>query len=269
MQDHGKEYAAFWEDVGERFPSLKGAASTEYYHECERSLCETFFPDMRDRLVLKSDLWDEAKNSEILLWMARKGARPVGVDISAEIVHQAGRVLEDQHAALAVADVRSLPFPSNAFDLIYSMGTIEHFEDYDLAVREFYRVLKPSGVAVVGVPNKLDPFLRPLLVHLWNRFGSYPYGMEKSFTARGLRRVLESAGFRPVGRSGILFMPGWLRLMDLWCHVHAPRLARLTAGMVAPFAWAYRRFPGVRRLGYLIAWAVVKPASASKSTAKL
>ena len=44
------------------------------------------------------------------------------------------------------------------------MGTIEHFDESDAAVREMWRVLKPGGRAVVGVPNRLDPFLRPLLV---------------------------------------------------------------------------------------------------------
>ena len=253
-------YKAFWENVGTSFPSLKGAVSTKYYFECERTLCDQYFPRMKDLLVLKSDLWDEAKNSEILLWMAEKGARPVGIDLAYDVVSLAGRVLGSHRPRLAVADVRSLPFSANAFDLLYSMGTIEHFENCDVAVREFFRVLKPGGIAIVGVPNKLDPFLRPLLVHLWNAFGVYPYGMEKSFTARGLRRLLESAGFRAVGRSGIVFMPGWLRMLDLWCHLHTPRLAKLTGWLVLPFAWAYRRFPALRRHGYLIAWAVAKPA---------
>ncbi len=259
MSIQRQDYTGFWEEVGGRFPSLKGAASTRYYFECERSLCEQFFRQMTDRLVLKTDLWDEAKNSEILLWMANKGARPVGIDLASEVVRQAGRLLERHPAALMVADARSLPFPPNTFDFVYSMGTIEHFNEYDVAVREIYRVLKPSGVAIVGVPNKLDPFLRPLLVHLWNTFGSYPYGMEKSFTAGALRRLLESAGFRALGRGGVLFMPGWLRLMDLWCHVHSPRLAKITGRFILPFAWAYRTFPFVRRFGYLTACAVVKP----------
>ncbi len=253
-------YKAFWDDVGAGFPSLKDAASTKYYFECERILCEQFFPPMKDLLVLKSDLWDEAKNSEILLWMAERGARPAGVDLAFEVVRAAERPLAGHRPALAVADIRSLPFSANAFDLLYSMGTIEHFEDSAAAVGEFFRVLKPAGIAIVGVPNRLDPFLRPLLVHLWNTFGRYPYGMEKSFTSASLRRLLESAGFRAIGRSGIVFMPGWLRMLDLWCHVHAPRLARLTGWLVSPFAWAYRRFPALRRHGYLIAWAVIKPA---------
>jgi SAM-dependent methyltransferase len=257
-----RNYLDFWNDVGGNFPSLKQAASTRYYFECERALCERFFPPLQGLLVLKSDLWDEAKNTEILLWMAQQGARPAGIDIAYNIVHQAKKVLADYRPRLAAADVRSLPFPENTFDLIYSMGTIEHFADYGAAVRELHRVLKPSGIAIIGVPNKLDPFLRPLLVSLWNAFGTYPYGVEKSFTSRALRRLLESAGFQPIGRSGILFMPGWLRMLDLWCHVRMPRMARVTAWFVRPFAWAYRKFPALRRHGYLIVWAVSKPQSA-------
>jgi SAM-dependent methyltransferase len=255
------EYLSFWQDVGTTFPSLKRASSTGYYFECERTLCEQFFPAMQGSLVLKSDLWDEAKNSEILLWMAEKGARVAGIDIAYDTVHEARKVLLHQKPQLAVSDVRQLPFRSNAFDLIYSMGTIEHFEEYEVAVQELFRVLKPSGVAIVGVPNKLDPFLRPLLVHLLNRLGLYAYGMEKSFTQGELRRLLESAGFRPIGWSGILFMPGWLRMLDLWCSIHVTPLAKLTGLLVSPFAWAYRRFPACRRRGYLIAWAVRKPTA--------
>lgn len=252
-------YESFWEGVGAQFPSLKGAASTQYYFECECTLCKRFFPEIRGRSILKSDLWDEAKNSEILLWLANNGARPLGIDISSSVVKEARYVLTAHNPGFAVADVRSLPFASNSFDFVYSMGTIEHFEDSGTAVSEMFRVLKPSGIAIIGVPNKLDPFLRPLLVHLWNRISRYPYGMEKSFSPKGLRKLLETAGFHALDWSGILFMPGWLRILDLWCHVHAPRLARLTGALVRPFAWAYRRFPPVRRLGYLIAWAAVKP----------
>jgi hypothetical protein len=38
--------------------------------------------------------------------------------------------------------------------------------------------------------------------------------MEKSVTARGLRRLVESAGFRVTAVSGILFIPGWLRMLE-------------------------------------------------------
>jgi SAM-dependent methyltransferase len=256
-------YVSFWDGVGATFPSLKGAVSTAYYFECERLLHEQFFPALKDRLLLKTDLWDEAKSTEILRWAAEQGARPVGVDIAFDTVQQAREVLGSHRPGCLVADVRALSFPDATFDLIYSMGTIEHFPDYEVAVRELFRVLKPGGTAIIGVPNKLDPFLRPLLVCLLNRLGLYAYGLEKSFTPRALRRLLESAGFRVTALTGLLFMPGWLRMLDLLCHTRVPRLASVTGWLVRPFAWLYRRVPTVRRHGYLIAAVVDKPPGAA------
>jgi len=255
-------YISFWDGVGTGFPSLKGAASTAYYFECERIVHEQFFPALRGRLLLKTDLWDEAKNTEILRWAAEQGARPVGVDIAFSVVQQARDVLKDHAPGCVVGDVRSLPFRTGAFDLIYSMGTIEHFPDYAVAVEEIFRVLKPGGVAIIGVPNKLDPFLRPLLSSLMQLAGRYPYGMEKAFTPWALRRLLTSKGFRITATTAILFMPGWLRMADLWCHTRVPWLARVTGWLVRPFAWLYRRVPQVRRHGYLIACVATKPDGA-------
>ena len=245
--------------MGATFPSLKGAASTEYYFECERLLLARF-PPLHGRLLLKTDLWDEAKNTEILRWAAEQGARPLGVDVSLDVVREAAAVLRGHRPGLARADVRALPFRDGSVDLVYSMGTIEHFPEYALAVQEIARVLKPGGLAIVGVPNKLDPFLRPLLVHVLNLCGLYGYGMEKSFTPAALRRLLESARLRVTEETGILFIPGWLRMLDLLCHTRWPRLGALTGALVRPFARLYRYVPAVRRHGYMIACLVEKPA---------
>lgn len=251
-------YLDFWDEVGEHFPLLKGAPSTAYYFECERLLHEQFFPDLRGRRLLKTDLWDEAKNTEILRWAAEQGARPVGIDISLPTVRQAAQVLAPHCPWVLLGDVRAIPLQAESVDLVYSMGTIEHFPEYRTALREIFRVLRPGGRAIIGVPNRLDPFLRPLLVALMNLVRRYPYGMEKAFTPGELRRLLEETGFRPVTLSGILFMPGWLRMLDLWLHAHGSPLVRLTGWLVRPFAWLYRRVPAVRRHGYLIAWVVEK-----------
>jgi len=257
-QQDRAEYVSFWSAVGETFPSLKGAASTAYYFECERMLCEQFFPRLGDQRLMKTDLWDEAKNTEILRWAAERGARPFGIDIAFEVVREASKIFTGRCPGFVVSDLRFLPFRADVFDLIYSMGTIEHFPEYEVAVREIFHVLKPGGTAIIGVPNKLDPFLRPALVTVLNWLGLYAYGMEKSFTAGRLRRLLERAGFRVLAESGILFIPGWLRMLDLVCHTRFPRVARFTGWLVRPFAWLYRRVPGVRRHGYLIACVVSK-----------
>ena len=251
---------SFWDDVGANFPSLKGAASTAYYFECERWLLETFLPKLRDKVIFKTDLWDEAKNTEILRWAADHGARPAGVDVAIDVVREARRVLGAHRPAFVVGDVREIPFRDGTVDAVYSMGTIEHFDEYPQAVREIYRVLKPGGTAIIGVPNKLDPFLRPLLVHLMNLRGLYGYGMEKSFTPGELRRVLEAAGFRVKAQTGILFIPGYLRMAELWLHSRRSPLVHLTTPPIRLFAWLYRHVPAVRRHGYLIVAVGERPA---------
>jgi SAM-dependent methyltransferase len=258
-----REYVAFWQKTGRGFPSLKGAASTAYYFECERLLLERFFPSLPGRTLFKTDLWDEAKNTEILRWAAQQGARPFGIDLSGQILQDARGVLASHRPGLAMADVRAIPFASESFDLVYSMGTIEHFPEYGAAVREIFRVLRPGGTAIIGVPNKADPFLRPLMVDLLNRAGLYAYGMEKSFTRGELRRLLESAGFVVQAESGILFIPGWIRMADLFFHSRRSPFAGLTGALVRPFRWIYRNAPAIRRHGYLIAAIATRPRGSS------
>ena len=258
-----REYRDFWADVGTTFPDLRGARSTLQYLEDEQWLWRTHLAPLDGLRVLKTDLWDEAKNTRILRWAAEAGIRAFGVDISPGIVRRAKRNFEGHGLMLhsALSDVRALPFQSESFDAIYSMGTVEHFADTDLAVREIFRVLRPGGRAVIGVPNRWDPFLRPLLVALLYPLGLYGYGYEKSYSRRAWRRLLERAGFRVTAETGILFVPGWLRMLDLACHTWAPPLSRLTGAAVAPFHHLSQRVPWLRRHGYLLVTVVARPGA--------
>ena len=188
-------YRDFWAGVGEQFPDLSGAMSTRYYSDNERRLFTDHFPALEGLRILKTDLWDEAKNTRILAWASGQGARAYGVDISEPIVIQARRAFHTGRCLQStIADVRDLPFRDASFDAIYSMGTIEHFDETEHAIEEMARVLKPGGRAIVGVPNRHDPFLRPLLATVLQAVGLYGYGYEKSYSRRALRTMLEKAG---------------------------------------------------------------------------
>lgn len=257
-------YQAFWAGVGERFPDLAGAVSTQYYSDNERRLFNEHFPPLDGLTILKTDLWDEAKNTRILAWADRQGARTYGVDISAPTVRQARAAFNMDTGArhglrAAVGDVRDLPFGDNSFDAIYSMGTIEHFDETERAVAEMTRVLKPGGRAIIGVPNRHDPFLRPLFSTMLQTIGMYGYGYEKSYSRRAFRRMLERAGLVVVAETAILFVPGWLRMLDLACHAWCRPLSRVTGACVRPFVFLDRHVPAVRRHGYLLATVVTKP----------
>ncbi len=259
-----KTYQGFWAGVGERFPDLAGAVSTQYYSDNERRLFTEHFPNLDGLKILKTDLWDEAKNTRILAWADRQGALAYGVDISAPTVRQALAAFErdsdPRHGLQAtVGDVRDLPFADNSFDAVYSMGTIEHFNETEYAITEMARVLKPGGRAIIGVPNRHDPFLRPLFSTTLQFLGLYGYGYEKSYSRRALRRMVERSGLVVVAETAILFIPGWLRMLDLACHTWCRPLSKVTGALMRPFILLDRHVPAVRRHGYLLATVVTKP----------
>ncbi len=49
-------------------------------------------------------------------------------------------------------DIMAMPFPDNAWDYIVCHRVIEHLPDDRAGMREFFRVLKPGGFAVISVP---------------------------------------------------------------------------------------------------------------------
>lgn len=79
------------------------------------------------------------------------------------------------------------------------MGTVEHFDETDHEL-EGFRVLRSGGTAVIGVPNRHDPFLRPLFVAVLYRLGFYGYGFEKA-SSPAFSTVLRMVAARPCASS--------------------------------------------------------------------
>lgn len=89
--------------------------------------------------------------------IAQMGGIASGIDLNAsEIergkqIHQAAGLDTQFHTG----DARSLPFPDEHFDAIYSADVFEHItlETKEAVVKELYRVLKPGGRVVIKTPN--------------------------------------------------------------------------------------------------------------------
>lgn len=257
-----------WESVAGAVSDFYGARSTQYYRRCEIALLQRAFGPLRGKRLLKLDLWNEAFNTRILQWARDQGAEAFGFDLSQTVAARARRNDREAcrgngHAAalrLLRGDIREIPFADASVDLVYTMGTIEHIDEFSQAVAEVARVLRPGGRAIIGVPHRWNVFLRPLMVALLTACGRYLYAPERSFGADELRRLIERQGLRVTWRSGVLAAPGILRMADLYLYTRRSRLAALSHLWVPPFEQAETRWRWPGRFGYLLAMVAEKPA---------
>src|SRR4029079_11920232 len=59
-------------------------------------------------------------------------------------------------ATVDVADGEKLPFPDASFDFVYAHGVIQYTNDDRALAREVHRVLRPGGLAMFQVYNRIS-----------------------------------------------------------------------------------------------------------------
>lgn len=112
--------------------------------------------------------------------LAKGGNRMTALDLSREHLKLTKRHLnlEGLDTDAIYGDAETIPFEDNCFDMVYSFGVLHHTPDTAGAFREVYRVLKPGGVALIGVYHKYSFFfiLNTLLVNGILRRGLFRKG---------------------------------------------------------------------------------------------
>ncbi len=93
------------------------------------------------------------------LFLAKKGYRVLGIDISKEMIKKASdRTKEagiENNLSLVLASAEALPFRNKSFDgLISIFGVFNHIPRANYAFQEAHRVLKKGGRAVFTVVNR-------------------------------------------------------------------------------------------------------------------
>lgn len=136
------------------------------------------------------------------LLFAQRGARvtlldnlPVALDQARELFAANGVSFEP-----AVEDLFVLPDElRGAFDVSMSYGLAEHFlgERRLEVIRAHLDVLRPGGLALIGVPNAHGVVYRAWKAALERR-GSWPFGTEVPYTARELGDLARRAGGEPL-----------------------------------------------------------------------
>ena len=132
-------------------------------------------------------------------WFVGRGWAATGIDWSEALCVRARQAV---HGGTFVSgDMRKMPFDDALFGSIVSLGAVEHdAEGPALALKEYLRVLRPGGIAIVTVPH-LGPvrranrwakaLLRPLYSAIRRRF------QPQKLLLDSRRRRIAQAGTRP------------------------------------------------------------------------
>ena len=104
-----------------------------------------------ERFAGKTVLDVGSGNGYVLSRYAAAGAITHGVDLTEAGIRLCRRRFElaGLRGRFTVGSAEDLPFPSEAFDLVCSMGVLHHTPRTERAVREVHRVLRPGGRLIV------------------------------------------------------------------------------------------------------------------------
>lgn len=82
-----------------------------------------------------------------------------------------------QYFPVSLYDGRTLPFPDDSFDAIYSSNVLEHVADFAQIQSELARVLRPGGTAIHCVPSAVWRF--------WTTLGHPLYAARLAWRLKG------------------------------------------------------------------------------------
>lgn len=90
-------------------------------------------------------------------------------------------------------DSRKLDYPDNHFDKIISFAAFEHFFNFDVALNELYRVLKPNGTLF----SKFGPLWSSQLGHhLWQKYEGQLYTFQNTVLPAYCHLIYERPKFQ-------------------------------------------------------------------------
>jgi len=175
------------------------AGTPEFYRQVEHERYDVYAPWMRKAIGFASHAGEAVLEVGPGLGtdhaqFARSGARMFALDLTNSHLQLTRRRFENEGLLTRPVrgDAEGLPFADASFDLVYSYGVLHHTPDTAGAVREIHRVLRPGGLAIVGLYHRHSAFHWVYTV-LWRGvlFGE--------LRRKGYRRLLSDIEYRSAG----------------------------------------------------------------------
>ena len=145
----------------------------------------------------------------------------IGLDMDNDSLHKAEegyeyfKSISNVGAEFLKGSAYSLPFLDNSLDLIVCSEVLEHLHQYNDAVKEIHRVLKPGGKFYASVPASWP---EKICWALSKDYQNQPGGHLRIFNQSGLVSEIEESGFKYLSsdRFHSIHAPYWWLRCFFW-----------------------------------------------------
>lgn len=149
--------------------------------------------------------------------VAKKCRELVGIDVNKEILEVAEKRLKRaklKNFKLQIVNAENaLPFKNGQFDVVVAIDVIEHISQYEKAIADINRILKPKGKFLLAVPNVETSWKK-----MQKDAGLFYYSdpdHKIEFTSSQIKKILEKQNFKVVSLDTTVFDTPLAPLIDI------------------------------------------------------
>tara|TARA_Y100000389_G_scaffold171954_1_gene179974 strand:- start:2179 stop:3033 length:855 start_codon:yes stop_codon:yes gene_type:complete len=141
------------------------------------------------------------------------------VDLSKKILSVAKKIFKKNKlkAKFKLGDANNLDFPDNSFDIIFSIGLLEHFENVKVTLAEQIRVLDKGGIWFGYIVPKYEDNVQKKynwinkLLHSYHQTTNNTAKKDKifrsDFSSKHYVKILKKLGLKKINASGVYPVP--------------------------------------------------------------
>lgn len=155
-QGSKEEWERFWQKIEDRYkyiiPDAHSLTQSGYMTFLLYQFLEKRFPQKKGLISIECGCGTGSTS----LYFRKRGYRTVLFDVSQKALEIArdNYKSECETGYVVRGDVLKMSFKDDVFDVVFSLGLLEHFENVSELLKEMVRVLKPGGLFFASIVTK-------------------------------------------------------------------------------------------------------------------